>query len=402
MLRNILSLLCLLTASSLFTHAQTKKNSPAKLPILAWYGIEPRETTVARFEEMRATGINHSFSNYPDADAMQKALDIAQKTGIKMIVACPELATEPEKTVKRFMNHPAVAGYFLRDEPTKTDFKGLADWAKRIRAVDDKHFCYLNLLPNYASNDQLGFKTYREYVNAFDKEVPLQLLSFDHYPVIGDSSRDIRENWYENLEIFADEAAKVNKPFWAFALTVAHTPYPVPTMAALRLQVYSNLAYGAQGIQYFTYWTPVATQWNFHNGPITPDGKRTEVYDKITAMNKEINGLSAVFLAAKVRSIAHTGETIPQGTRRLTQLPEPVKLLETEGNGAVVSVLENGANTFLVIVNRDLVNTMKLKTTFAANVKKVLKDGSAVPADVYDHTITVDAGDVAIYKWPKK
>ena len=400
-MNKLLSLLFALLTCTQFVNAQQKISSSEQIPILAWYGIEAKETTLARYQEMKATGITHGFTHFPDAAAMQKALDIAQQAGVKMIVACPELAAEPEKTVKRFMNHPAVAGYFLRDEPSKADFKGLGDWAKRIRAVDDKHFCYLNLLPNYATSDQLGFKTYREYVSTFDKEVPVQLLSFDHYSVIGDSSQSIRENWYENLEIFAEEAAKVNKPFWAFALAVAHDPYPIPTMAALRLQVYSNLAYGAQGIQYFTYWTPVTTQWNFHNGPITPDGKRTEVYDKITQMSKEIKDLSGVFLGAKVRYVAHTGKEITLGTTRLENLPAAIQTLETEGMGAVVSVLEKGATIFLVIVNRDMVNSMKLTVKGIVSLKKVLKDGSSVPASVYTDSLFVEPGDVAIYKWTK-
>ena len=381
--------------------SQQKLKPSGQFPILAWIGVPQEETTIARYEELRASGITVNFSTFTNTEAMAKALKIAQKTGVKMIIACPELKTDPEKTVKLFMHHPAVAGYYLRDEPGRKDFKELGDWAKRIQAIDDKHYCYLNLLPNYANEDQLGVKTYREYVNIFIKEVPLQLLSFDHYPVIGDSSGSLRENWYENLEIFSDEAAKSNKPFWAFALTVAHGPYPIPTVAMLRLQVYSNLAYGAQGIQYFTYWTPKDTQWNFHNGPITLESKRSEVYDKIKLMNSEIQNLSPVFLGAKLVSVAHTGKNIPVGTKRLLELPKPIKVLETEGLGAVVSVLEKGSDSFLVVVNRDMVKTMKLTIKGDSSVDKVLKDGSLVPAGTYMSTIVIEPGDVAIYRWPK-
>ena len=381
--------------------SQHKLKPSGLFPILAWLGIPQEQTTIARYEELRASGITHNFSMFTNVEAMEKALKIAQKTGIKMIISCPELKSDPEKTVKLFMHHPAVAGYFLRDEPGRKDFKELSDWAKRIQSIDDKHYCYLNLLPNYADENQLGVKTYREYVNIFIKEVPLQLLSFDHYPVIGDSSGAIRESWYENLEIFSDEAAKANKPFWAFALTVAHGPYPIPTLAMLRLQVYSNLAYGAQGIQYFTYWTPKDTQWNFHNGPITLESKRSEVYDKMKLMNGEIQNLSPVFLGAKLVSVAHTGKNIPVGTKRLLELPKPIQVLETEGIGAVVSVLEKGSDSFLVVVNRDLVKTMKLTIKGDSSVDKVLKDGSLVPVDTYMNTLVIEPGDVAIYRWPK-
>lgn len=382
--------------------SQNKLKVSGQFPVLAWIGVPEGETTIARYEELRGSGITHNFSTFSNAEAMEKALKIAQKTGVKMIIACPELKTDPKKTVRRFKNHPAVAGYYLRDEPGRSEFKELGDWAKKIRAIDDKHFCYLNLLPNYADANQLGVKTYREYVNIFIKEVPLQLLSFDHYPVIGDSSRAVRENWYENLEIFSDEASKAKKPFWAFALTVAHGPYPIPTLAMLRLQVYSNLAYGAQGIQYFTYWTPKDTQWNFHNGPITLESRRSEVYDKIKLLNGEIQNLSGVFLGAKLVSVAHTGKSIPLGTMRLTELPKPIQLLETEGTGAVVAVLEKGNDLFLVVVNRDLINTMRLTIKGDATVEKVLKDGSLVPATTYMSTMVSEPGDVSVYRWPKK
>lgn len=377
--------------------SQEKIKSEKQIPILAWYSIPVEETTVVRYQELKETGITHSLSFFPDAETMSKALDTAQKAGIKMIASCPELKTKTEETVRRFMNHPAVAGYMLRDEPNRTDFPELGEWEKKIRAVDDNHFCYLNLFPNYASEQQLGTKTYKEHVDLFIEEVPIQLLSFDHYPVLGDS---LRANWYENLEIFSEAARKAGKPFWAFALSVAHGPYPIPTVAQLRLQVYSDLAYGAQGIQYFTYWTPYDTIWKFNNGPITLEGKRSEVYDKIKLVNKEVKNLSGVFLGASVISVAHTGSNIPAGTKPLVNLPKPVKVLKTEGTGAVVSVLKNGANSYLVVVNRDFKNPMKLSIECDATVKKVLKDGSVVPANAYMSTMEIDPGDIAIYMWP--
>jgi hypothetical protein len=376
--------------------AEKQTKSENQIPILAWYSIPPQETTLTRYLELRETGITYNLSFFPDAETMSKALDTAQKAGIKMIVSCPELKSKTEETVKRFMNHPAIAGYMLRDEPCRTDFPDLGEWAKKIRATDDTNFCYLNLFPNYASEKQLGTKTYKEHVDLFIKEVPLQLLSFDHYPVLGDS---LRANWYENLEIISEAAKNSGKPFWAFALSVAHGPYPIPTVAQLRLQVFSNLAYGAQGIQYFTYWTPLDTVWKFNNGPIDLKGKRTVVYDRVKQVNSEIRNLSSVFLGATVISVTHTGNSIPSGTKPLESLPVQIKSLKTEGTGAVVSILKNGKNSYLVVVNRDFRNTMKLTIECNANVKKIAKDGSVASADVYRNDTEVDPGDIAVYTW---
>ncbi|WP_205942696.1 apurinic/apyrimidinic endonuclease family protein [Pedobacter psychroterrae] len=386
-------------AVSLITNLSAQKKESAQIPTLAWVGVPESETTIERFLELKEAGFTHNFSFYTSADAFEKALKIAEKVGVKMILNCPELKKDPENTVRRFMKSKALDAYYLTDEPGRSSFPELGDWARRIQAVDNKRFCYLNLFPNYAPTSALGTETYREHVNIFIKEVPLQVLSFDHYPVVGATSADVRDIWYENLEIFADEAAKVNKPFWAFALTVAHGPYPVPTIPALRMQIYSDLAYGAQGIQYFTYQTPPDPQWDFNNAPITKEMKRNQVYDMVKSMNQEIKALSPVFLGAKVISLAHTGKNIPIGTKQLSALPTPIKSVETEGLGAVVSHLKNGKEEYLVIVNRDMVKTMKLTVKSDPSVQKVLKDGTTLPASTYMDTIMVEPGDVQIFKW---
>ena len=253
MKKRLFLLLVYALAGAIPVLSQEKLVSKGEIPIVAWYGIPAEESTVARYQELKESGITYNLTFFPNMESMEKALRIAQKTGVKLFVACPELKSSTEETVKRFMKHPALAGYMLRDEPGRSDFPELGEWVRKIRAVDDNHFCYLNLFPNYANEQQLGTKTYQEHVDLFIAEVPVQKLSFDHYPVVGDS---LRYNWYENLEIISEAARKAGKPFWAFSLSVAHGPYPVPTIPQMRLQVYSDLAYGAQGIQYFTYWTP--------------------------------------------------------------------------------------------------------------------------------------------------
>lgn len=386
---------------SLPSFSQGKIKSYGEIPIVAWHGIYCDEMTEERFREQKQAGFTINFSSCGNNVMLKKALDAAHKAGMKLIISTPELRSEPEKTVKQFMHHPAVAGYFLKDEPLVSEFAELGAWAKRIQSVDKEKFCYLNLFPTggQAHFDALGVKDYREYISSFDKEVPLPFLSFDHYPIINDS---IKVEWYENLEQFSDEARKVGKDFWAFAMATTHNipggVYPVPTLAMLRLQMYSNLAYGAQGLQYFTYWTPRDNSyWDFQHGPIGLDGKRTEVYDLVKEMNLELQKLSSVFLGAKVISVHHTGKHIPTHTRRLTTLPEKVKALDTHGSGAIISQLEKGDNKYIIIVNRDFQREMQLTFVADDSVQRILKDGSLVPANHYTSTMTVLPGDIMIY-----
>ena len=379
--------------------AQDKIASDKQISILAWAGIPAGETNVDRFKELKEMGININLSSYPNADAMQKALDLAHEVGMKMITSCPELKTDVETTVRRFMNHPALAGYFLKDEPVQKDFAELGAWAKKIEAMDSKHFCFVNLMASIhtTNTEALGTASYAEYVSAFAREVPSQLLSFDFYPVLGNG---VHERWYDGLEIFSAEARKLNKPFWASALASSYNElHPIPTIPALRLQLYSNLAYGAQGLEYWTYWM----SQGLRSAPIGLYGKRTVVYDMIKAVNKEIQDLAGVFVGSKVVSVGHTGIVIPRGTLRLsTTLPWAIKVFETEGSGALVSTLENGENTFFVVVNRDLKKSMPVIILGDESVKRVLKDGSIVKASKYANTTEVEPGDIVVYMFPTK
>ena len=388
------------------TFSQAKLISDGQIPILAWYSIPAGETTVERYKEMKEAGITHSLTFFPTLNALQKALDVAQKAGIKLVVCCPELKSDPEKTVRLVMKHPAVAGYHLMDEPAIGLFKELGDWGKKIHAVDSKHFCYVNLFPNFADSvRQLGTSNYRKYVSECAAQIPLQFLSFDYYPVMKDR---LSKSWYENLEQFSSEAKKAGKPFWAFALTTNYddghlTPQ---TLAAIRLQVFSDLAYGAQGIQYFTYWSATsvnATSVEDQRGaPISAAGKRSVVYDRVKQMSEEIKTLSGVFLGAKMVWVRHAGKgMIPTGTVRLTTLPDAIKVLDTNGAPVLVSLLEKDENCYLVVVNKDFLNSINLTIFGDESVRKILKDGSIVPASAYESTLEVDPGDVAIYQFPK-
>jgi Beta-galactosidase len=388
-------LLCVLFGNLTSAWSQNKIATEGEIPTVAWAGVPPAETSLMRYQELKDSGITYSLTLFPNAGDLAKALDVAQRVGIKIIASCPELGSDTQKTVERFMHHPALAGYFLRDEPSADEFPHLAVWAKNIHALDSEHFRYFNLLPNYASAKQLGTPSYREYVSAFAKEVPVEFLSFDHYPVVDDT---LRPEWYENLEIVSDVARSAGKPFWAFALAIPHFHYPVPTLAQLRLEVFSALAYGAQGIQYFTYWTPLEDK-NFQDGPITREGKRTDIYDRVKEVNSEIRGLSYVFLNARVISVAHTGAEAPLGTKRLDKLPSPVESFSTSG-GTVVSLLQKGNSTFLVVVNQNYKQPIKLTIQFQSDVKRVLKDGSLVPVKHHDkNNLVEDPGDVMIWTW---
>jgi len=378
--------------------SQEKPTSTKSLPIMAWSGMPLEETTLERFIELKDMGITISLATYPDIKSMRQALDLAHRAGLKMVASCPELKNDCEKTVVYFKDHPALAGYFLRDEPVRKDFDELGEWARKISAADPKHFCFVNLIAaiHPTKTEALGSGSYPEFLRTFADIVPVAFISYDFYPVL---TEGLHEFWYEGLEIVAAESRKLGKPFWAFALASSYNElHPLPTIPALRIQQFSNLAYGAQGLEYWSYWMSPGLR----SAPIDLNGRRTDVYDRIKSVNMEIKNLGWVFAGAKVVSVSHTGVVIPRGTTRVTALPWAVKVLETEGSGALVSILENGANSFCVVINRDLEKNMPLIIHGDKRLNRVLKDGTVVSAARYAGRTELEPGDMAVYMFPTK
>lgn len=390
-------LICLAVFHSLVLFLSLPACAAERFPIHAWIGVPAEHTTLARYKELAECGFTTSFSSFPDARSAAAALDIAQAAGVKLFIALPELAADPEATAKRFMSHPALGGYHLQDEPSAADFPRLAQWLARIESIDKSHPCYINLFPTYASAQQLGCPTYQEHIDRYLKQVPVPFISFDHYPIVG---QQLRADWYQNLEIIRNASLKTEKPFWAFCLSVAHGPYPIPTIAHLRLQAFSDLAYGAQCIQYFTYWTPGSdATFTFHDAPIDPKGNRTATYGVVKQMNAEIQALAPIFLGSRVVAVAHTGQP-PAGTAAYKPA-DPVKSLQTDGPGAVASLLAKSDQRYLVIVNRDFTTAMALEITFdpAVSIRSIDKAGASSPIPNARYATRIAPGDMCIFSW---
>ena len=368
-----------------------------EFPILGWFGILPdEEQTPERYREMAEAGFNITFPHFSTLAQVRRALTAMEGTGIRLLVKCDEIYSDPAFTLSFLRRHQLVCGYFIGDEPNVEGMEGCGWACSHIRSYDTRKLVYGNLLPSYVSPADLGAPSYRDYVQKYIERVNTGLLSFDNYPIVmSGSSAVIRDGFFENLQIVHEEADRVGWPFWAFALATAHGSYPVPTLTHLRLQIYSDLAFGAQGIQYFTYWTPLGTPWDFHNAPIDENGNRTGVYTLIQQVNGVVQNLSWVFLGAHVKNVGFTAD-VPRGCNSYTNFPREVALLRTD-RGILVSELVNGDKRFLVLVNHSLSATKRI-TLIAreGRMMKVLETGQVEP--IKGESRALEPGNMIVYQ----
>lgn len=361
------------------------------IPVITWGGV-PAECSEEVFPILKECGIDAHLGFYKtDAEAL-KALDIANKNELKLIPGLPALRDSAQRSASRLKDHPALLAWNIKDEPEIWDFHWITQLVNLMKELDPVHPSYVNLYPNWAWDENL----YAERIENFASEVDLPFYSFDQYPITEneDGNLSIREGWYRNLEEFSEMARRHDKPFWAFALTTSHhigapSPeafYPVPGIGQLRLQVFSNLLYGAQAIQYFTA-----------KGLYDTDNHcRTSVFGIVKQVNEEIRAYSPVFLGCKVSDVQHIGCTIPKGTKSFTLKDHKfIKKLEISGEGGVVSFLNNGGREYVAIQNRDCVNPALLEIGFSMNVRRITPEGSLR----FDgKAIKMEPGDMVVFK----
>lgn len=355
--------------------------TPGEFPILGWYSVPDSASTPERYREMREAGFNLSFSHHHTNDEVARALKAAEGSGVGLVITSYALASDTRQTVEMFKDHPQTAVWFLRDEPTVPAFGELAEFRDRVYAADSSHMVYLNLLPIMVEPKSLGSKDYDDYVQRFLDAVRLPMVSYDMYPVVEDEATGrvvVRPQLYGNLESARRVSAANDCPFWAFCLSTAHTPYPVPRDPHMRLEAFAALAYGAQCIQYFTYWQPVTTTWNFHHAPIDATGRRTDVYYMVRDLNREIQALAPIFLGCEVYDVSHTGAEIPDGTKRLEAMPRPFTgTVSASGCGVLVSYLKGGnGKEYVMVVNRDIDNAQRIDAPFRGKLRLVNPDGT--------------------------
>ena len=366
-----------------------------EMPIIAYMGVPNDKSTDENFKNFHDCGFTVSLYGYASLQQLVNACNVAQKYGVKIIGHCPETHNTPEAAAKVLKTNKGFYGYLLQDEPSASDIATCEKEIRRLKAVDDSHCFYINLHPYYAewTLQCTKTKTYAEYLSVA-ASTSCRQVSFDYYPVTKDG---LRNGWYNNLEVIRRQCNRVGKPMWGFVLSVPHAIYPQPTMGTLRLQVYSNLAYGAQAIQYFTYWTPKPdADNNYHNGPISNNGQKTPTYTLVQKMNKELKAIAPLFYGAKVTQVNHLG-IVPTGTKRLTSMPENIRKIISKGKkGAIVSQFAQGGHKYLAVVNKDYVDSMSLHIEKKNNAPVKINTDLSIQTMQTDYRIP--AGGIAIFR----
>lgn len=332
--------------------------APNQFVIMAW-DQSPSDPEQLRL--MREVGLNVSgFCRVDDLEAVQQA-------GLACFVSdrrvsgydwenLPEVS-EIRMNIKNAANavrgRPAAMGFYLRDEPHASLMPALGKVAAILREMLPGAWPYVNLFPHHAGAAAIGTPSYDAYVRMLVDVIHQPFLSYDHYALVNGLMMD---SFYTNLEIVRRVGLETGTPFWNVILANAHFNYMAPSDATLHLQVYSTLAYGGRGIQYFTYFAPGLG--NFRLSAIDWFGNKTPTWDMLRRINKQIHALAPTLVNLRSTGVYHHPVAPPQG--QLLSQSKLVASIVLTGNSPelphfLVGEFEDGqSRPYLLLVNKDL------------------------------------------------
>lgn len=386
-----LNLFSLLLLAVLTTGCVAVKEYPAapayrghpkgEFPITASYAFYQPFINDRQMELVKEAGFNNLRQqlSYQDLDSL---LVLARKHDINVLASIYEIrdTLKTRKVVERYKDNPMVWGFNVMDEPSASKFSQLAAIQERMLEYAPDQNGFVNLLPAIKP-EQLEAHDYRSYVEEYVRTVNPPYISLDIYPIKVSSSDGhiyVDNCLYRTMSVISDVSKQSKRPFWSYVLCNKHRCYPKPTEEYLRFQIFTSLGYGAQGLIYFTYTLPDfdREKGEFTDAPIDRNGNPTDVWYMVRNLNREVKNLTDVFLGAEVVNVAHTGARLPQGTERLSTLPAPFSIIDSDGEGLMVSHLRNGDKEYLLIVNRDIHSPQQVYLSRERAVARLYGDGT--------------------------
>lgn len=246
--------------------------------------------------------------------------------------------------------------------------------------------------------------SYEDYVYRWVRTNP-DVLVFDHYPFV---NAEIRTDFYSNLEIIRRQAIEGDVPFWSFLQSFGtEEGWRIPSQGDMALQFYTNLAYGAKGLIYFTYYTPPDLSWNenFLEGLIRRDGTENVTYPWGQANNAVASAWAEILNTAESAGVYHAG-AVPSGS---AGVPSGFALQPTSVASAVVGAFTNAGDEYVMVVNKDNTASQTMSFTVAgspSSLNEVSKtDGSLSPVSTYTPStgtlqLTLQPGEGRLIKLP--
>lgn len=394
--------------------------TPGAITICAYDMCEanvlPDRKEVALYEDC---GFNSFIQENGDEAFFDGLFSAIEGSGLKAIISSNALRGSSDVKRKRFIdryrNKKNLGGWGMADEPVFDALHAQGKIYSEIYNADASHCIHFNIVGEparvFIGRNTPNIESYLDTVRAI---VRPGLWSFDLYPIkrIGSGPLVVdTDAFYAALNAFSEMSEVSRRPFWSCVLSMGFRQgevcKPSPTEAHLRFAAFSSLAYGAQGIVYWTYRQradkPGSTFIHL-DAPVDTLGNVTEVWHAVREVNREIRKYNDVFYGAEVVDVAHTGSRKVKGARQISGGFGPFSYLKGEDPGMLVSHIRNSGGDYIVMVSHDVERSRKVELSVKSGMKVVnMSDGRSMKGGSSRKKLTLGKGGYLIFKYfPEK
>ena len=279
-------------------------------------------------------------------------LDLLQKYGVRAVVngvlpgwfgadgknagTMQGVNTEDKyiRGAEAFTDHPAIVGIDIGDEPSSLDFPYYGKVAELLFGLFPGKLLYLNIYPSYGmladagceqARAELGTDTYAEYLEKYCECVKLPYLSIDHYLYSSDMDR-----FLSDLSDASDASRRHSRHLMVVLQVNSKDQNIFLSADQLRIEAWCALAYGARSIS----WACYQGGW-WHNNVLDKDGCKTEQYEKLKTVNRELRTLTEDYCDYSVTrtTLLKSGDTLCTESFGKIITDGDVLIGEFKGNG---------------------------------------------------------------------
>jgi hypothetical protein len=278
------------------------------------------EEVAAKLAEMGFTSVLSSLAN----------LEVCRKYGLRLM---PDNATIED--ARRLKNDKAIWGYHLVDEPLR-NFPALTEQVRAFHKADPNHPAYINLISLCG-----------DYLKEYMETVKPDILSYDYYQWWWGE-----HGHFTKLALHRKAALEADIPLicWLEVNANQDNQYPpfvenhIPDNAAkIRQSVFTSLAYGVKGIEWFY-------------GVLMFDKERpvlNECGRDVAAINRDLKALGPELMRLRSVAVYHT-EPLPRDTEEVPQ-NFWIQLAESWYPGLCMGVFKakdkEDINDYLIVTN---------------------------------------------------
>ncbi|MCM1140666.1 MAG: hypothetical protein NC453_19015 [Muribaculum sp.] len=363
---------------------------------------------------------------------LNNQLNIFGSEGIRVLLSLPsqiytqskaentedsEIKQETQDYVNSLKMNSALGGWAFKNFIPFTKFDKYSILYNTIFNADENHLILFYLDGGFWEGAKPGCTGLCDYLNKVQSQFKPSVWSFQSFPFYGDSIDSISTaygDFFNALEIYSQRAKITQRPLWAFCQCMHFsnkldppTVRPVSSMPLLRFQVYTALAYGAQGIIYYTYALPADSAFNiYYSALIDNNGERLQAWYDVQKMNRELKAYLQVFYECQIWDVRIAG---PLWRSPCTQIEMPFGPLVSVSKDlqATISLLGKDGGRYLFIVSRSLSSdqqaVIKFSEIYVVREWSIDPDTGKLKSEKIDtkNSIvrTISKGNCLLYSW---